>query len=102
MLAPIFETTCKDGRVIVDYMNVSVVTLLNKLVWSIPRNSITSIVQKPGFLLTSVEIYSIHGLYVVRTMPKPKANELVAILTVPSNIQSQRSQMIPQQPQVAF
>ncbi len=94
---PIFQTTCKDGTLLVDQMNISVVAPFNKLVWSIPRNSVTNIIQKPGFLSTEVEIYSAHGVYIVRTLPKSKASELVALFVHSTPPQVQSLQQAPAQ-----
>ncbi len=100
--APIFQTTCKDGTLLVDGMNISLVAPFNRLIWSISRNSVTNIIQKPGFLSSEVQIYSAHGVYVVQTLPKPKANELVALFvhSAPQQVRPQQSQMMPLQPPV--
>lgn len=77
---PIFQTTCKDGQLLVDQLNISVVAPFNRLVWSIPRSSVTNIIPKYGLIMAEVEIHSTHGVYTVKTLPKPKANELAGLL----------------------
>jgi hypothetical protein len=96
-----FQTTCKDGHLLVDQLNISVVAPFNRLVWSIPRDSVTNVVQKHSFLSSEVEIYSAHGIYIVKTLPKPKANEFAALLAQPPLHQSQPQQVQAPQTQSA-
>ncbi len=90
--SPIFQTTCKDGKLRVDQMNISVVALFHRLVWSIPRDSVTNIIQRPGVLSTGVEIYSTHGVYIVETLSKSKASEFAALFVHPAPPQVQPQQ----------
>lgn len=75
----VFHAPCKTGQLQVDTTTVQATAPFGKIVWSIPRDSITRIVQQStGAITVDLTIITVTGLYPAPYMTKKNAAKFLA------------------------
>ena len=75
----LYSETCKTGTLQVDETTVQIVAPFKKLLWAIPRASVTSIDQRKGVMAVDLTIHSTEGDYPVQMLTKQNAEKFLAL-----------------------
>ncbi len=76
----IFSCPCKTGQLQVDESTVQVVAPFKKLVWSVPRESVTGVTQQPGSMMAiDLTIHTTQGMYPAQMVSKPNVAKFLAL-----------------------
>lgn len=75
----LFNSPCKTGQLQVDETAIQVMTVFKKLVWSVPRNTVTKITQQQGMIFVDLNIHTTQGVYPAHRVSKPDAEKFFAL-----------------------
>src|SRR5260221_13339233 len=77
--AMLFSCPCKAGQLQVDESTVQVAAPFKKIVWSVPRGSVTGVTQQPGSMMAiDLTIHTMQGMYQAQMVSKPNVMKFLA------------------------